>query len=281
MSCPDCFNGAIHEGTPTGTVTKLHDVDVYVAEPASGNPAKGIVVVIPDIFGWDFVNIRLLADHFAKKREYRVYVPDFMKGNAAPVSTLSSMQKVLEPKTWYDTFTRPYHFLSLMSAIVSAIYLNRFGKTFPVAKRFMTSLRQNEAANLPVGVAGYCWGGKHVVLLCEGFKTEDGKPLVDAGFTAHPSFLGLYGEIERLKVPVSFAVGDLDNRVSSEQAKRIEEIVLAKPDGQRGECRVYPGYGHGFACRVDVKNYDPKGAVEAEDQALAWFEKHFSQVQGY
>jgi dienelactone hydrolase len=107
MSCPDCFNGAIHEGTPTGTVTKLHGLDVYVAEPASGNPAKGIVgrceiiygivhtskntiltntiatVLIPDIFGWDFVNIRLLADHFATKRDYRVYVPDFMKGRVA------------------------------------------------------------------------------------------------------------------------------------------------------------------------------------------------------
>jgi len=43
MSCPDCFNGAIHEGTPTGTVTKLHGLDVYVAEPASGDPAKGII----------------------------------------------------------------------------------------------------------------------------------------------------------------------------------------------------------------------------------------------
>jgi len=163
---------------------------------------------------------------------------------------------------------------------VSAVYLNRFGKTFPVAKNFMTSLRQNEAAHLPVGVAGYCWGGKHTVLLCEGFEV-DGKPLVDVAFTAHPSFLSLYGEIEKLAVPVSFAVGDLDNRVSVEQAKKIESIVLEKPDGQKGECRIYPGYGHGFACRVDVKNYDPKGAVEAEDQALAWFEKHFSLAQSY
>lgn len=43
MSCPDCFSGAVHEGKPTGTVTKLHGLDVYVAEPASGNPPKGII----------------------------------------------------------------------------------------------------------------------------------------------------------------------------------------------------------------------------------------------
>ncbi len=43
MSCPACFSGAVHEGTPTGTVTKLHGLDVYVAEPASGNPPEGII----------------------------------------------------------------------------------------------------------------------------------------------------------------------------------------------------------------------------------------------
>jgi dienelactone hydrolase len=165
-----------------------------------------------------------------------------------------------------------------MSAAVPALVLNRFGKTFPIVKSFMESLRRNEAAHLPVSVTGYCWGGKHVVLLAEGF-TIDGKPLMDVGFTAHPSALSLFGEIEKMTVPVSFALGDKDNMISPEKAKQLEKIVLDKPDGQRGECRMYPGYGHGFACRVDVKNNDPKGAVEAEDQALAWFEKKFKGVE--
>lgn len=142
----------------------------------------------------------------------------------------------------------------------------------------MEALRRNEAAHLPVGVTGYCWGGKHVVLLAEGFKV-DGKPLIDAAFTAHPSFLSLFDDIEKITVPVSFALGDKDNMVSPEQAKQLEKIVLAKPEGQKGECRIYPGYGHGFACRVDVTNEDPKGAAEAEDQALAWFEKHLGGVK--
>ncbi|KAI8625935.1 dienelactone hydrolase family protein [Xylariaceae sp. FL1651] len=278
MSCPDCFKGAIHEGTPTGTVTKLHGLDVYIAEPASGNPPKGIIVLVPDIFGWDFVNIRLMADGFAKKKDYRVYVPDFMNGNSAPVSMIDSMKKVLTSGSWLETFAKPYYVVSLMSTAIPALFLNRFGKTFPIVKSFMESLRRNEAAHLPVGVTGYCWGGKHVVLLAEGFTIDD-KPLVDVGFTAHPSGLSLFGEIEKMTIPVSFALGDSDNMISPMQTKQIEKIVLAKPDGQKGECRLYPGYGHGFACRVDVKNDDPKGAVEAEDQALAWFEKHFENIK--
>ncbi|KAI1170102.1 dienelactone hydrolase family protein [Nemania sp. FL0916] len=277
MSCPECFTGGVHDGTPTGTVTKLHDLDVYIAEPASGNPPKGVIVLIPDIFGWAFVNIRLMADGFAKKKDYRVYVPDFMKGNAAPVSVISTMQKVMAPKSWSETLAKPYHAISLVGSAAPAIFLNRPGKTFPVVKAFMESLRQNEAAQLPVGATGYCWGGKHVVLLAEGLKV-DGKPLIDAGFTAHPSFLTLFEDIEKITVPVSFALGEKDNMISVEQAKQLEKIVLNKPEGQKGESRVYTGYGHGFACRVDVTNEDPKGAVEAEDQALEWFEKHFETV---
>lgn len=80
MSCPDCFKGALHSGKPTGIVTVLHGLDVYVAEPASGQSPKGFIVLIPDAFGWDFVNIQLMADNFARKQDYRVYVPDFMNG---------------------------------------------------------------------------------------------------------------------------------------------------------------------------------------------------------
>ncbi|KAI1309189.1 dienelactone hydrolase family protein [Xylaria venustula] len=278
MSCPACFSGAVHDGTPTGTVTKLYDLDVYIAEPASGNPPKGIIILLPDMFGWDFVNIRLMADNFARKKDYRVYAPDFMKGHSAPISMINSMQKVMAPKTWYDTFSKPYHFLSIVRHAIPTIFFNRYGKTFPLIKSWLESLRRNEAAHLPVGVTGYCWGGKHSVLIAEGF-TVDGKPLVDASFSAHPSFLSLFDEIEKISIPVSFALGEKDNMISGKQAKQLEKILLEKPDGQKGECRIYEGYGHGFACRVDVLNDDPKGATEAEDQALAWFEKHFDVLK--
>jgi dienelactone hydrolase len=80
MSCPECFQGHQHEGTPRGTTTKLHGLDTYVAEPADGRPVRGIIVIIPDAFGWEFVNNRILADHYADKGDYRVYLPDFMHG---------------------------------------------------------------------------------------------------------------------------------------------------------------------------------------------------------
>lgn len=80
MSCPDCFSGSVHEGTPRGRIIKLHGLDTYVTEPGDGREVKNIIIIIPDAFGWEFVNNRLLADHYADKGQYRVYLPDFMLG---------------------------------------------------------------------------------------------------------------------------------------------------------------------------------------------------------
>jgi len=79
MPCKDCVSGTLHDGTPTGTVTTLHGLPTYVAEPPSGSP-KGIIVIIPDAFGWELSNTRVLADRYAKRGSFRVYVPDFMNG---------------------------------------------------------------------------------------------------------------------------------------------------------------------------------------------------------
>lgn len=73
-----CASGSLHSGTPTGREDKLHGLDVYIAEP-SGKP-KGIVVILPDIFGWTLANTRILADSFAKKGDFLVLLPDFMDG---------------------------------------------------------------------------------------------------------------------------------------------------------------------------------------------------------
>ena len=92
MACADCYSGGIRTDRPdpTGTVTRMHGLDVYVAEPpadgqAPAPAARGIVVIIPDAFGWDFVNIRQMADNIARKGGFRVYAPDFMKGERSAV----------------------------------------------------------------------------------------------------------------------------------------------------------------------------------------------------
>ena len=158
---------------------------------------------------------------------------------------------------------------------------NRFSKTWPTVESFFTAVRENEGAALPTGVAGYCWGGKFVVKLAHGVKAPNGKPLIDAGFTGHPSMLAIPGDIEQIIKPVSFAIGDKDIQVSVAQIEAIREIVEKKGGEAKGEVRTYPGAGHGFCVRADrvhVENQD-RQAAEAEDQLSDWFRRHFRKME--
>ena len=74
-----CATGSLHTGTPTGRIDKLHGLQCYIADPPNG-PSKGIVVIIPDAFGWTLPNNRILADCYAKEGNFQVLLPEFMNG---------------------------------------------------------------------------------------------------------------------------------------------------------------------------------------------------------
>ncbi|KAF4978010.1 hypothetical protein FZEAL_5555 [Fusarium zealandicum] len=272
MSCPDCFQGSVHNGQPRGNTIKLHGLDAYVVEPPQGKPVKGIIVVIPDAFGWDFVNCRLLADHYADKSDYKVYLPDFMLGNAAPVSMLDRMQVAMSPG---NILSRAYNMIVAICCFIPFILRNRVGKSYPIVKGFFEQLRKEEGATLPIGAAGFCWGGKHAILLAHGAQIDD-RPLIDAAFTGHPSFLSVPGDFENIILPVSVAVGDKDNQLSLKQAESMKALIEAKPESARGEIRIYRGFSHGFCVRasMDAEGVAEK-AEEAEDQCISWFNTHF------
>ena len=87
MSCPQCFTGHVNPGTPRGRWDTVHGLRTYIAEPAAGKQTLGIIVIIPDAFGVDFVNNQILADHYASAAQYLVYLPDFMDGSL-PIQSL-------------------------------------------------------------------------------------------------------------------------------------------------------------------------------------------------
>jgi dienelactone hydrolase len=81
--CSECVSGFLHEGTPKGEVGTIAKLPTYIAKPANGPSKSGVIVIITDIFGWEFLNNRLLADEYAEKLGRTIYVPDFMNGNTA------------------------------------------------------------------------------------------------------------------------------------------------------------------------------------------------------
>jgi hypothetical protein len=79
-TCPDCFSGTISTGAPTGTITTINDVPTYVTSLEDGVKPKGLVVFIADAFGYTLPNGQVLADQYAKKGRFLVYIPDLMGG---------------------------------------------------------------------------------------------------------------------------------------------------------------------------------------------------------
>lgn len=83
--CPDCITGAIHEGVPKGSVSTIAKLPTYIAKPTSMPGKPGVIVIAPDVFGWNFANNRLLADEYAERSGHTVYLPDFMFGMIFPI----------------------------------------------------------------------------------------------------------------------------------------------------------------------------------------------------
>ena len=80
MACADCGSGKLHEGTTVGRVENVHGLPCYITEPPNGAAPKGIVVFLPDAFGWELVNSRLLADVYARRAGVKVLLPDINDG---------------------------------------------------------------------------------------------------------------------------------------------------------------------------------------------------------
>ena len=70
MSCPDCFRGGVSTTHPSGTEKTIQGIPTYVAAPEEGGAPKGVIVFITDAFGWEFVNNRVLCDHYARGGSY-------------------------------------------------------------------------------------------------------------------------------------------------------------------------------------------------------------------
>lgn len=159
------------------------------------------------------------------------------------------------------------------------IIRHRPAKSWPLVETFFKSVREEEGATLPVGAAGFCWGGNHTIRLAWGESTVNGKPLIDAGFNAHPSLLKIPHDIEKIKIPTSFALPEHDPAIKAPQIEQIQKVVEAQPEERQGETKIYYDAGHGFAVRAhpDTKDKE-RSAAEAEDQAISWFNRWFAGV---
>jgi hypothetical protein len=69
-----CVRGFKWDGVTEGKVIGFPTTSnqAYVV----GSNKERAVLLVADLFGWEFTNNRLLADHFAREADATVYLPD-------------------------------------------------------------------------------------------------------------------------------------------------------------------------------------------------------------
>lgn len=144
--------------------------DAYFAYPEDKSTTNA-VLLITDVIGHEFINVKLIADQFAANGYFTV-VPDLFHGDTVPLNRPSDFDFM----AWKDKHTTE--------------------TTDPIIAKSLEELRGKYGAKL-IGAVGYCWGAKWV---CRFLKTGQ----IDAGFTAHPSFVS-DEELKGIQGPLSIA----------------------------------------------------------------------------
>ena len=146
-----------------------------------------------------------------------------------PGDIMTSFHAVSAPGIW-NKISHTAYLLSCIPAFAYFMIWCRPKVAGPKIHAFFKALAENEAKDVNVGIAGFCWGGKFVTELCwDEVRTENGKKrLVDCGFIAHPSFLSFPGDVEKVALPLSVAAVEQDRHMKPEDAKFMKETLAAK-----------------------------------------------------
>lgn len=126
-----------------------------------------------------------------------------------------------------------------------------------------------------IGAVGYCFGGKYVARFL-GTTGSSNNAMVDAGYTAHPSFVD-EAEVKAITGPFSIAAAETDSIFPEEKRHDTERILkeLSQNSGVPYQINLFSHVQHGFAVKADLNVRACKFAKEAAFlQAVQWFDYH-------
>ncbi|KUJ07821.1 endo-1,3-1,4-beta-D-glucanase [Mollisia scopiformis] len=245
MSYACCKSGFKWDGKPVGHEGTLDKNKAYI----TGSNKDVAILLIHDVFGWTFPNLRILADHFAEEANATVYLPDFFDG------------EVLDPDLLTDAYTTGDP--EKMRQLDMPSFTGRHSKKIRGPEIFACA-KALKAQYKKIGAVGYCYGGWASFQL--GAK---GNNLVDAVSVAHPSQVTTK-EVDALGVPTQILAPEFDQQLTPELKEYCNRIIPGLGIPYRYD--YYPGLVHGFAAKGDPNNPKQKEGLErAKNATVSWF----------
>ncbi|PHH54147.1 hypothetical protein CFIMG_002084RA [Ceratocystis fimbriata CBS 114723] len=293
--CANCTWGSLPKvNNLTGTIETIAGILCYVARPSdvgyclytSVREPIGVIVILPDMFGWEMAQTRALADHYAQRIPAVVVVPDLFNGYSVPSKFLHKLDRLHNhPKKTIShklaraglNLTIGFHCIPLFLVTWQHSYDRKLARllqtlrTLPLTSSGL-SLKLNR-----VGVAGFSYGGKTAIRLSHGplwrYSHKAGflEPLVDCSFSAQPPHVSLR-DLEKVQLPLSIAS-------SHNSEKPLGYIYSADRvlNCEKDNCEfvVYMDAGPGLGIRADPgEKMRVRESVLAQHQAVLWFTRH-------
>ncbi|MCJ1324968.1 hypothetical protein MMC10_001630 [Thelotrema lepadinum] len=273
---------------PTGEISKIADVDVYISKPSDypHAPSK-LLLFLSSGTGIHSVNNQIQADRFASEG-FLVVMPDQFGGDSAPNTRPSDLEE--NPTVIEQVKLRA---AETVKSFVVDMWLARQTpeKVLPILQRFIAGAREEFADAVANGdgiyAVGYCFGAKYVLLLgaelpdteAHGQTSNEGEegvvkkgPAIKVGAIAHGTMIQ-ERDFEKLKAPVSivYVEGDplFPDDVKEAGKKHLEQNQV------QHELRTYPGVPHGFAVVGEYQDTMIKESqATAFEQMAGWLTSH-------
>ncbi|THH18711.1 hypothetical protein EW146_g2328 [Bondarzewia mesenterica] len=239
--CKHCISGVRLEGTPEGTFETINGIKTYVAKPTVDYPKDKALLFLPDVFGFELENNRLLVDDFAKNG-FQVYFPDLFDGDAVPADAFNNGD--FDLNGWFRK--------------------NGPEKLGPRIDAVIKGLKEQGVTRF--GATGYCFGVRYVFNLALENK-------IDVAVASHPTlieFSDLEKYFEVSKAPLLINSCEFDPQFTAEKQAKADE-VLGNGKFAPGYQRLYfAGCTHGFMSDPTIK-----AAKEAGFKAsIEWLVKY-------
>ena len=214
-----------------------HEVDVYVARPAS--KPVGALILIQEIFGVN-AHIRGVADGYSRDG-FLVVAP----------ALFDRIERGIELKYEGEDAKRAFE---LMNKLDLDKALMDIAAAYELARE----------ADRGIGVIGYCFGGLMSWLTATRGETQKMQPSCCVGY--YPGGIGKFAG-EEPSCPVMLHVGEEDTHIKNDQ---IEAVRSAHPEV---EIYLYKGAEHGFNCDMRP-SYNPAAATLARERTMAFLKTH-------
>lgn len=275
MASVTCCTGTLDEGKPNGEIIEVAGFKCYQAAKSSSSSdsfdSEKLIIILPDIFGHEFINTQIVADAFSKELNCLCIIPDLFDGGACPFTLAKAVDMLMGavPSTFFQKAYSVGMFLWYGPAFLSR---NPFPKTAVKVQTIINEFRTNRGIK-KVATSGYCYGGTLAMHVGVHENT------FDVISVAHPGAFEFEKVIPSLKAPSAFIMTpDHDFQIREPECKKVEDLLKIRNTPEGAYVYIFKRFlnmAHGFTTRGNRSVPDISQARDdAFNLAVDFFKKH-------